>query len=175
MQINTALKLGMAALVSVMMAACASNDISDTTLATTGTTPAVARTSGADNNGGLTAEQIRARDAALAKTIFYFEYDRAELSQEDRDALTYHAANLKADPTKRIRLEGHADERGTREYNLALGERRAQAVERYLGSRCCGQPVGKHQLRRGKATRYTYHRGGLLNEPTCRTEVRNQV
>jgi peptidoglycan-associated lipoprotein len=50
----------------------------------------------------------------------------------DRDALVFHAEDLKANPNRRVRLEGHASEEGTREYNLALGERRAQAVERYL-------------------------------------------
>jgi peptidoglycan-associated lipoprotein len=131
MQNNTVLKFGMAALMSVMMVACASNDTDDTT-ATTATPPPAARTTGTDGNGGLTAAEIARRDEALRKKVFYFEFDRAELSQEDRDALVYHAADLKANPTKRIRLEGHADERGTREYNLALGERRAQAIERYL-------------------------------------------
>jgi peptidoglycan-associated lipoprotein len=65
-------------------------------------------------------------------TTFYFEFDQSELSTDARDALVYHAAELKANPNMRVRLEGHADERGTREYNLALGERRSQAVQRYL-------------------------------------------
>ncbi|MES2624281.1 MAG: peptidoglycan-associated lipoprotein Pal [Pseudomonadota bacterium] len=130
MQNNTVLKLGMAALLSVMMTACASNDTEDTAAPVTAT-PA-ASTSGAGNGSGLSAAEIAKRDAALAKKVFYFEFDRAELSAEDRDALVYHATDLKANPSKRIRLEGHADERGTREYNLALGERRAQAIERYL-------------------------------------------
>ena len=46
--------------------------------------------------------------------------------------LTYHARDLAANPSKRVRLEGHADERGTREYNLALGERRANGILNYL-------------------------------------------
>ncbi|NBQ71318.1 MAG: hypothetical protein EBU11_00050 [Gammaproteobacteria bacterium] len=50
----------------------------------------------------------------------------------DRDVLTYHARDLAANPSKRVRLEGHADERGTREYNLALGERRANGILNYL-------------------------------------------
>jgi peptidoglycan-associated lipoprotein len=122
----------MAALMSVMMVACQSNDTDDTTAGTTTPPPAAASTTGAGNTGGLTAEQIRLRDIALAKKVFYFEFDSAELSAEDRDALVFHATDLKASPSKRVRLEGHADERGTREYNLALGERRAQAIERYL-------------------------------------------
>ncbi|HTR00470.1 MAG TPA: peptidoglycan-associated lipoprotein Pal, partial [Candidatus Acidoferrum sp.] len=65
-------------------------------------------------------------------TIFYFDFDKSDLHQEDRDALVYHAAELKAHPNQHIRLEGHADERGTREYNLALGERRAKSVLNFL-------------------------------------------
>src|SRR5688572_13710304 len=130
MQKNTIVKLGMTALLSVMLVACQSNDTADT--ATTPTTP-TQPTSNAGNTGNtLTAAEIAARDKALAQTIFYFEFDSSELSTEDRNALVYHAEALKANPTRRIRLEGHADERGTREYNLALGERRAQTIERYL-------------------------------------------
>src|SRR5687768_14006480 len=81
MQNNTVLKLGMAALMSVMMVACASNDTEDT--ATVVTPPPAATARPAADPNALTAEQIRARDAALAKRVFYFEFDRAELSQED--------------------------------------------------------------------------------------------
>lgn len=70
--------------------------------------------------------------AALSTTVFYFDFDVAEFRAADRDVLGYHAKDLAANPSKRIRLEGHADERGTREYNLALGERRANAILNYL-------------------------------------------
>ena len=76
---------------------------------------------------GLTARERQQRDDALAMTVFYFEFDRSDLSAEARAALVHHANYLKSNPSARYRLEGHADERGTREYNLALGERRAQA------------------------------------------------
>lgn len=133
MQFNSVSKLGMAALLSVMMAACSSTDteapITEDNLAPANTGGAVARPVNPD---GLTDAQRLEQERALAKTIFYFEFDRADLSAEDRAALIHHANRLKAQPNTSIRLEGHADERGTREYNLALGERRAQAVERYL-------------------------------------------
>ena len=64
-------------------------------------------------------------------TVFYFEFDRAVLMPEARAALTAHAERIKAE-SRSIRLEGHADERGTREYNMALGERRANAVRDFL-------------------------------------------
>ncbi|HJO12165.1 MAG: peptidoglycan-associated lipoprotein Pal [Gammaproteobacteria bacterium] len=70
--------------------------------------------------------------AALSTTVFYFDFDVAEFRSADRDVLTYHAQDLAGNQNKRIRLEGHADERGTREYNIALGERRAEAIQNYL-------------------------------------------
>ena len=74
----------------------------------------------------------RMRRSALATRVFYFDFDNAEFRSADRDILDYHAQDLASNPGKRIRVEGHADERGTREYNLALGERRANNVIDYL-------------------------------------------
>lgn len=74
----------------------------------------------------------RMRQAALNTKVFYFDFDVAEFRQADRDVLAFHARDLAANSGKRIRLEGHADERGTREYNLALGERRANGILNYL-------------------------------------------
>lgn len=64
--------------------------------------------------------------------VIYFDFDQSELRAEYADALQAHAGNLAADPRASIRLEGHADERGSREYNIGLGERRSQAVRRLL-------------------------------------------
>jgi peptidoglycan-associated lipoprotein len=62
----------------------------------------------------------------------FFDYDTAELSAEARAALDANAATLKKYASWAVTIEGHCDERGTAEYNLALGERRALAVRRYL-------------------------------------------
>lgn len=129
MQNNSVFKLGLVALLSITMAACSSTEeegpATDTGAATGATT------GGAGAGDTRTAEQIE-QDRLRAITTFYFEFDKSDLSAEARDALVVHAADLKAAPSRRVRLEGHADERGTREYNLALGERRSQSVERYL-------------------------------------------
>lgn len=90
-----------------------------------------ASSSSSSNSGRLTQEEIRAENA-MRQTVFYFDFDIAEFKGEDRDTLTYHARDLAANSGKSIRLEGHADERGTREYNLALGERRANSILNYL-------------------------------------------
>ncbi len=82
------------------------------------------------NGNGL--DGSLADEAALrAITTFYFEYDSSDLKPEAMRALDVHAKDLKGNGA-RVVLEGHADERGTREYNMALGERRAKAVQRYL-------------------------------------------
>jgi peptidoglycan-associated lipoprotein len=78
------------------------------------------------------AAEARIAAAALNTNIFYFDFDMSEFRPADRDVLTFHARDLAANSNKRIRLEGHADERGTREYNLALGERRAEGIQNYL-------------------------------------------
>jgi peptidoglycan-associated lipoprotein len=64
----------------------------------------------------------------------YFEFDEATLSDEAKATLVRNAAWLRANPNARVQVEGNADERGTNEYNLALGERRAAAVKSYLSS-----------------------------------------
>lgn len=64
----------------------------------------------------------------------HFDFDRYELTEEARMILAGNASYLKANPTTKIRIEGHCDERGSDEYNLALGERRAMAAKRYLQS-----------------------------------------
>ena len=64
--------------------------------------------------------------------IFYFDFDQAIVKRIGHEELNKHAQVLAGDRYMRVRLEGHADERGTREYNLALGERRANAVRAYV-------------------------------------------
>lgn len=63
----------------------------------------------------------------LAKVI-YFDYDQADVKPEFRDVVSAHAAFLRNNPQAHLKLGGHADERGSREYNLALSERRVKAV-----------------------------------------------
>jgi len=69
----------------------------------------------------------------LART-FYFDYDRAVINPDDLASLEMHATILRNNRDRSIVLEGHCDERGTREYNLALGERRSDAVRSFLTS-----------------------------------------
>lgn len=88
-----------------------------------------ARTQRIDTEGDLIGE-----DGQPIGRVFYFEFDRSELRPEARTQLSQHARYLRDNSGSRVVIYGHTDERGTREYNLALGERRAAAVRSYLQS-----------------------------------------
>src|SRR5487761_722980 len=68
----------------------------------------------------------------LYKKVVYFDFDKSNIKPEFLDLLTAHAKYLIANPNQKIRIEGYTDERGTWEYNIALGDRRAQSVRRFL-------------------------------------------
>jgi len=96
---------------------------------------------GSDQGAGsssTTTDAGTAQQQALAalktRSVIYFEYDSSEIRSEYLDVVAAHAAYLVKYPTAKVRLEGHTDERGSREYNIGLGERRAQAVRRALAS-----------------------------------------
>jgi len=71
---------------------------------------------------------------APSERIIYFDYDKSDIKSRARQILEQHANYLTQNPETSVRLEGHADERGSREYNLALGERRAQSAQEILNS-----------------------------------------
>jgi len=71
-------------------------------------------------------------DGSTDTRKIYFAFDKSTVPTAAFGALKAHARHLKANSNARVRLAGHTDERGTREYNVALGERRAKAVEKYL-------------------------------------------
>ena len=79
-------------------------------------------------------DRAAAAEAASLKDLsrIYFDFDRAELSSEAREILGKVAGQLKASPKKTLTIEGNCDDRGTNEYNLALGQQRADAAARYL-------------------------------------------
>ena len=93
-----------------------------------------ADTSGVDNAGATmdSTESAGPSGELLSKRIVYFDFDRAEIRADSQSVVAAHAAYLAKNPAQKVRLEGHADERGSREYNIGLGERRAQAVRRAL-------------------------------------------
>lgn len=78
----------------------------------------------------------------MAQRKIYFDYDRADLHEQDYMVVQAHADYLKGNPDSHIRIEGHTDENGSREYNIGLGERRADTVANALIS----QGVSRHQI-----------------------------
>jgi peptidoglycan-associated lipoprotein len=83
--------------------------------------------------GGDVATIARTLNAApLAKKIIYFDFDKSEIKPEYADIVATAARNLTGNPNLKLKLEGNTDNRGTREYNIGLGERRAQSVRRAL-------------------------------------------
>ena len=88
----------------------------------------IAAANASRNNDGATAASLR---SALTATV-HFDLDQADLRAEDKALLDAKVPILQANPTVMIRIGGHTDERGSDEYNLALGQRRAAAAKAYL-------------------------------------------
>lgn len=145
---KTWLKLACTSLLAVAVIGCSTT--SDQQTDTVDTTPAVDTTidqSAVDTSSTDTSEVITdalpagitfARDAIndptspLNQKIIYFDYDQSTVLPEYQEVVNNHAKYLSDYPDTRVRLEGHADERGTREYNIALGERRAKTVRQLM-------------------------------------------
>ncbi len=86
-----------------------------------------------DTTGRMTATQMLDQtEGPLSSRTIYFEFDSAKLSDETVAILEAHGNFISANGNVSVRLEGHTDERGSREYNIALGDRRAQSVRRVL-------------------------------------------
>jgi peptidoglycan-associated lipoprotein len=78
-------------------------------------------------------EQMRQKFEALQRdNTIYFGYDSNEIQGQYADLLDTHSSYLRENPSVKVLIEGHTDERGTPEYNIALGERRAKAVAKYM-------------------------------------------
>lgn len=121
----------MLSLWAALAVGCASNSIPDPDPVTE-SAAADADTDGYMADGYSDGEPLVDNASSELGTVIYFDYDRAELKPEYIDLLAKHAARLSAGGNVEVRLEGHADERGSREYNIGLGERRSQSVRRVL-------------------------------------------
>ena len=102
--------------------------------------PAAQTGTTSSNTSGLDTSAVSSDETAiqgpsgelLSQRIVFFDFDRADIRADSQAIVTAHAGFLAKNPTVKVRLEGHADERGSREYNIGLGERRAQAMRRAL-------------------------------------------
>jgi peptidoglycan-associated lipoprotein len=86
-----------------------------------------------ESTGKYTRESLDT-DSCLRQRVVYFDLDRTEIKPEFQAQIACHASYLRQFPEARVRLEGNADERGSREYNLGLGERRGNAVQSALSA-----------------------------------------
>ncbi len=91
-----------------------------------------ARARAMEEAAGFRGHPLDDPENPLAKRVVYFDFDRSEVKDEFRATVEAHAGYLADHSGASITLEGHADERGSREYNIALGERRANAVRRLM-------------------------------------------
>lgn len=134
-------------------AGCASKGTQTDTAANEKATPvsvnkqdSISATALSDSNNQKTSGQslsaINNDNQLVNSDTIYFDYDSAELTASDKAIVEQYAQQLLSDPRLRVRLEGHADERGSREYNMALGEKRAFAIKKLLELK----GVGKSQI-----------------------------
>ncbi len=121
-----------------LAAGCTGNKpkTSSTAGSTVGATGGDAASSGvatvdADRGAG-SGGAIGPEGALAAQRVIYFDFDSSDIRPEFVDVIAAHGRFLAGNATVRVRLEGHTDERGSREYNIGLGERRAQTVKRAL-------------------------------------------
>ncbi len=87
---------------------------------------------GAQDQAGIQSDPFTDPSNPLSTTTIYFDFDRTEVKAGDREVIMAHARYLADNADAKVVLEGHADERGTREYNITLGERRAKAVSQLM-------------------------------------------
>jgi len=125
--------------VSLSLGACASKKPKPAASTTPSEASANANAGGAADAASAMAAGANPDDEAqgpqaglLATRVVYFDFDSSEIKGAGTDVVAAHAKYLATHSGIRVRLEGHTDERGSREYNIGLGERRAQAVRRAL-------------------------------------------
>lgn len=128
---------------AAMLAACSSKAVKEAPVVEKATTPSTteaakpampddsAATSGATTTD-MSVNPLKDPNNILSKRSVYFDYDKDEVKAEYRPLVEAHAKYLVANPSAKVFIQGNSDERGTREYNLSLGQRRAVAVKKML-------------------------------------------
>lgn len=151
---NHPMRLILIALLATSMVACTKKvkeEVTDTDVSTPATDTTT--TASATGGGEFTAADLETNEC-LRQRVVYFDFDQAEIKGEAQAVLACHGKYLSDVPGSRMTLEGHADERGSREYNLGLGERRGNAVSSAL------------QANGGSAAQITVNSYGE-ERPTC--------
>ncbi len=127
------LKLGLLVLFLLAVAGCSSTgDVADSDGNVVVEDQSSTDTSSATGYEDSRMQSLDDPTGVLSHRVIYFGYDSYDVNAQDRELLAAHANYLVSHPAVSVRLEGHADERGSREYNIGLGDRRNQAVKRVL-------------------------------------------
>lgn len=136
-------KIGFCLMVIWALAACSSTNVKEDTSASDGgvtdsssieleSEGSDSSTFGLEEDGAVILDPLDDPASELFVRTIYFEYDSSDLTEDSMATVREHGRYLSSNPSRLVRLEGHADERGTREYNLALGELRAKTVREIL-------------------------------------------
>jgi peptidoglycan-associated lipoprotein len=135
---NTTWRVLLALVIAVSISACKTTepapDTTTTDSSTTKPTTDVTTAAAPDPRDYTDARNFDNSESLLSKRVIYFDFDKSEVKAEYRPIVAAHAAYVSAHSSARVTLEGHADERGTREYNLGLGERRGNAISGLLSA-----------------------------------------
>jgi peptidoglycan-associated lipoprotein len=133
---NKKISLAAMAIATVLLAACASKEPAKDVPVETRTQPTATTTTPTTTATAVTPtttsaiNPLKDPNNILSKRIVYFDYDKDTVKAEYQAIVQAHAKYLADNRGRKVRLEGHADERGSREYNMALGQRRADAVRK---------------------------------------------
>ncbi len=123
-------KIASVTLAALLIVGCSSSGTVKDSVDTSDTT---VTTSGADSSSQITS--VNSGNVGDLQSVYYFDFDQSVIRSEALNDLSLHAQFLAENSNAAVRLEGHADEQGTREYNIALGERRAQSIEQFFVGR----------------------------------------
>lgn len=128
-------KLALLGAVTLLMAGCSSVNLDNPPVDDRSSGGAAAGDSVVAKTAVTPVDDGKSSQAAIANVsrLVYFDYDSYVIKPEFQALIDAHARHIKADKSRKVVIEGHTDERGGREYNLALGQRRAEAVRRSLG------------------------------------------
>jgi peptidoglycan-associated lipoprotein len=131
-------RFALAALAAAALAGCSTTSLDETPKAPVETRPTAPATA-AQPTAPVVESKVQTVDLAAEltkavadKRVIYFDYDSFVVKEEFRGTVDAHAKRLNQIKTQKVLLEGHADDRGSREYNLALGQKRAEAVAQQL-------------------------------------------
>lgn len=132
------IRLALAVVLLSVVTAC-KQDVKPPTENTESTPPPVApptqpKDTGPDPRDYTDPRNLDNPASLLSKRVILFDFDKSDIRPEYRDIVTAHATYMAARSSAKVTLEGHADERGSREYNLGLGERRGNSVGSALGA-----------------------------------------